>query len=600
MGGKAVACNGDVAKPDFGDRIVKTAVDAFGDCHVVVNNAGYTWDSVIQKMSDEQWYAILDVHLTAPFRVLRAFQQHFRQAVEKERAEGKRIVRKVVNISSTSGVNGNAGQSNYSAGKAGIVGLTKTLAKEFGRYDVTVNAVAFGYIQTRLTKPLDAGRGRRDRGAGPQGQGRRAGRPHRRHEPDDPARPRRPAGRGGRLGLSLLQPRQRLCQRPVPGGERRALMPLAGRRRRLRRRRPGRGDLRWPMQATRSRSSNASQSPSPIGAGLLLQPTGLAVLRALGLADEALARGARVVGLEGKTHRGRTRARSQLRRPASRRRMDSASIAARCSTCCTAACARSPATAGHRRRDRRRRATHASSTSHGARHGPFDLVVVADGAHSALRARLMPDARAPLYPWGCIWTTVPDTYRHRRRRPAAPARARHDGHDGPAAGRAGTSMTMFWSLPRRARWRRTSRSISTPGAAPRPRCGPRPPPSSSAPPQADDFTRATYRHVAPAALERRARCCSSATPPTAPARSSGQGANLGLLDAHDAGLRAGRERRPAVGAALFARRRDATVRFYRQASHLLTPFFQSRLAPLGWLRDALHGLGAATCPGCGL
>ncbi len=157
LGGKAVACNGDVAKPDFGDRIVKTAVDAFGDCHVVVNNAGYTWDSVIQKMSDEQWYAILDVHLTAPFRVLRAFQQHFRQQVEKERSAGKRIVRKVVNISSTSGVNGNAGQSNYSAGKAGIVGLTKTLAKEFGRYDVTVNAVAFGYIQTRLTKPLNEG-----------------------------------------------------------------------------------------------------------------------------------------------------------------------------------------------------------------------------------------------------------------------------------------------------------------------------------------------------------------------------------------------------------------------------------------------------------
>jgi len=157
LGGKAVACNGDVAKPDFGDRIVKTAVDAFGGCHVVVNNAGYTWDSVIQKMSDEQWYAILDVHLTAPFRILRAFQQHFRQEVEKERAEGKRVVRKVVNISSTSGVNGNAGQSNYSAGKAGIVGLTKTLAKEFGRYDVTVNAVAFGYIQTRLTQPLSQG-----------------------------------------------------------------------------------------------------------------------------------------------------------------------------------------------------------------------------------------------------------------------------------------------------------------------------------------------------------------------------------------------------------------------------------------------------------
>lgn len=157
LGGKAVACNGDVTAKDFGDRIVATAVEAFGSCHIVVNNAGYTWDSVIQKMTDEQWYAILDVHLTAPFRILRAFQIHFRQAVEKERSEGKRIVRKVVNISSTSGVNGNAGQSNYSAGKAGIVGLTKTLAKEFGRYDVTVNAVAFGYIQTRLTQPLSQG-----------------------------------------------------------------------------------------------------------------------------------------------------------------------------------------------------------------------------------------------------------------------------------------------------------------------------------------------------------------------------------------------------------------------------------------------------------
>ena len=156
-GGQAVACVGSVTAPDFAERFVGTAVSEYKGIDIVVNNAGYTWDNVIQKMSDEQWYAILDVHLTAPFRVLRAFQQHFRQAVEKERSEGKRIVRKVVNISSTSGVNGNAGQSNYSAGKAGIVGLTKTLAKEFGRYDVTVNAVAFGYIQTRLTQPLAQG-----------------------------------------------------------------------------------------------------------------------------------------------------------------------------------------------------------------------------------------------------------------------------------------------------------------------------------------------------------------------------------------------------------------------------------------------------------
>ncbi len=159
MGGEAVACNGDVAAADFGERVVNTAVDKLGACHIVVNNAGYTWDSVIQKMTDEQWYAILDVHLTAPFRILRAFAGHLRTAVEVEAKAGKRIVRKIVNISSTSGVNGNAGQSNYSAGKAGILGLTRTLAKEWGRYHVTVNAVAFGYIQTRLTTPLTEGEG---------------------------------------------------------------------------------------------------------------------------------------------------------------------------------------------------------------------------------------------------------------------------------------------------------------------------------------------------------------------------------------------------------------------------------------------------------
>ncbi len=157
MGGHAVACNGDVAAPDFGERIVRTAVDSFGGCHVLVNNAGFTWDSVIQKMTDEQWYAIIDVHLTAPFRILRAFISYVKPEAEAEQKEGRRIVRKVVNISSTSGVNGNAGQSNYSAAKAGITGLTRTLAKEWGRYAITVNAVAFGLIQTRLTQPLQAG-----------------------------------------------------------------------------------------------------------------------------------------------------------------------------------------------------------------------------------------------------------------------------------------------------------------------------------------------------------------------------------------------------------------------------------------------------------
>ena len=157
LGRRAVACPGNVTAADFGDRIVQTAVERLGGLHIVVNNAGYTWDNVIQKMTDEQWYAIIDVHVTAPFRILRAFANYLRPTVEAERSAGHRVMRKVVNVSSTSGTNGNAGQVNYSAGKAAMVGVTKTLAKEWGRYDVTVNCVAFGYIQTRLTQPLAEG-----------------------------------------------------------------------------------------------------------------------------------------------------------------------------------------------------------------------------------------------------------------------------------------------------------------------------------------------------------------------------------------------------------------------------------------------------------
>ena len=158
LGGKAVMCTGDVAKPDFGDRIVKTAVDAFGGCHVVVNNAGYTWDSVIQKMTDEQWDAIIDVHLKAPFRILRAAQPIISGLVKRAVANGEPVpCRKVINISSIAGLGGNPGQANYATAKAGVTGLTKTLAKEWGRYNVTVNTVAFGLIKTRLTEaPSDA------------------------------------------------------------------------------------------------------------------------------------------------------------------------------------------------------------------------------------------------------------------------------------------------------------------------------------------------------------------------------------------------------------------------------------------------------------
>jgi 3-oxoacyl-[acyl-carrier protein] reductase len=157
LGRRAIAVNGNVTAPDFGDRIVAAAVSQLGGCHVIVNNAGYTWDNVIQKMTDEQWYAIMDVHVTAPFRILRAFAQHLRSAFDDESKKGVRIVRKVVMVSSTSGVRGNAGQVNYSAAKAAVTGIARTLAKEWGRYACTVNAVAFGYIQTRLTQPLAEG-----------------------------------------------------------------------------------------------------------------------------------------------------------------------------------------------------------------------------------------------------------------------------------------------------------------------------------------------------------------------------------------------------------------------------------------------------------
>lgn len=156
-GGQAVACIGSVTDADFGDRFVKTALDAFGGIDIIVNNAGYTWDNVLQKMSDEQWEAMLAVHLTAPFRILRAASGFIRESAKREAEAGTPVFRKVVNISSTSGVYGNAGQANYAAAKAGINGLTKAMAKEWGRYKVNVNSVAFGLIMTRLTQALTSG-----------------------------------------------------------------------------------------------------------------------------------------------------------------------------------------------------------------------------------------------------------------------------------------------------------------------------------------------------------------------------------------------------------------------------------------------------------
>jgi 3-oxoacyl-[acyl-carrier protein] reductase len=144
-------------RSDFAERFIGTTLESFQGLDIIVNNAGYTWDNVVQKMSDEQWQAMLDCHLTAPFRILRAAQPVIKKLCTQDRQAGRRVVRKVVNISSVAGLFGNAGQINYSAGKAGIVGMTMTLAKEWGRLDTTVNCVAYGFIDTRLTVASDAG-----------------------------------------------------------------------------------------------------------------------------------------------------------------------------------------------------------------------------------------------------------------------------------------------------------------------------------------------------------------------------------------------------------------------------------------------------------
>jgi 3-oxoacyl-[acyl-carrier protein] reductase len=157
-GGEAACVAGDVTNRDFPASLVNAAIEQFGGLDIVVNNAGYTWDAVIHKMSDEQWEAVLAVHLTAPFRIIRAAATHIRDAAKQEKTvHGQARARKIVNISSTSGTRGNPGQANYASGKAGVLGLTKTLAKEWGQFNVQVNAVAFGRIETRLTQAKEKG-----------------------------------------------------------------------------------------------------------------------------------------------------------------------------------------------------------------------------------------------------------------------------------------------------------------------------------------------------------------------------------------------------------------------------------------------------------
>jgi 2-polyprenyl-6-methoxyphenol hydroxylase-like FAD-dependent oxidoreductase len=324
--------------------------------------------------------------------------------------------------------------------------------------------------------------------------------------------------------------------------------------------------------------------PRPLGAGLLLQPTGLAVLRALGLDGEAVARGGKVVGLEAKTRGGR----AVLDLAYADLHPETHGLGIRRGVLFDLLHGRlkqSPATlvTGTEIIDVVREHGRAVVIDKALeRHGPFDLAVIADGAHSAIRRRLMPQAYQRIYPWGCIWTTVKDS----AGLDTGLLRQRVDGTRVmmgllPAGN---GELTLYWSVPTAelapdlpldlagmhrqamALWPEASGIVADAIVA-------------------NDFARATYRNVAlPRWNDGPILFIGDAAHGTSP--QLGQGANLGLVDAWTLARAVADSVTVAGAIADFAARRSATVRFYRQASHLLTPFFQSRLEPLGWLRDA--------------
>ena len=157
IAGETAVYAGDLTRGDAPQQLVDTAIDAWGRVDIIVNNAGYVLDGPVHKLGDDWWQRMLDVHVTVPFKVIRAAAPHLREPAKRERAEGVEVFRKIVNVSSTSGTFGNAGQAGYAAGKSAVVGLTRTLAKEWGQFKINCNAVAFGFVETRLTAPRTEG-----------------------------------------------------------------------------------------------------------------------------------------------------------------------------------------------------------------------------------------------------------------------------------------------------------------------------------------------------------------------------------------------------------------------------------------------------------